>query len=322
MKSRAYLVFLALVLSFAPVNGRGQSRPLRIAYAAIAGSQAPVWMLKESGRLERQGIPIELVYVAGARSVAAGLLSGEIPLAVLGTTAIVRAYGRGARDLVLIAGVVNNPTFSVMVHPSISRAEDLRGKPVAITRFGGSVDFLMRWFLKRSGLEPVKDVPLVQVGDVPSTIAALEKGSAFATVIEPPGPTILRKLGFKKLVDFPDTGIQYQFLSLATTRSFAQKNEPLLKSFMNAYREGIRDFKRDKSKSMGVLGKYLKIKDNEALEDVYETYRKNVPDEGQISLRGIQTIIAEELTPEESRGIRAEDLVDLRFAASRTGDRQ
>lgn len=197
---------------------------------------------------------MELVYVPGARSVTAGLLSGEIHMAVLGTTAIVRAFGRGAKDLVLIGGVVNNPTFSVMVHPGISRPEELKGKPVAITRFGGSVDFLMRWFLKRSGLEPVKDVPLVQVGDVPSTIAALEKGSAFATVIEPPGPTILRKLGFKKLIDIPDTGIQYQFLSLATTRSFTRKSEPLLKTFMNAYREGIRDFKRDKGKGWKSLG--------------------------------------------------------------------
>lgn len=313
MKARACLVFLAFVVSFVPANGRGQSRPLRIAYAAIAGSQAPIWMLKESARLERQGIPIELVYVAGARSVTAGLLSGEIQLAVLGTTAIVRAYGRGAKDLVLIGGVVNNPTFSVMVHPSISKAEDLKGKPVAITRFGGSVDFLMRWFLKKSKLEPVKDVPLVQVGDVPSTISALEKGSAFATVIEPPGPTILRKLGFKNLIDIPDAGIQYQFLSLATTRSFAQKNETLLKNLMKIYLEGVRDFKRDRAASLQTLRKYLKINDAEALQDVYETYRKNVPDHGDVNMSGIRTIIAEELTPEESRGIRVEDLVDLRF---------
>ncbi|HXG52000.1 MAG TPA: ABC transporter substrate-binding protein [candidate division Zixibacteria bacterium] len=312
MKARVLL--LAVVLIPVAVDGRADTKPLRIAYAAIAGSQAPVWMLKESGRLASRGIPVDLVYVAGARSVTAGLLSGEIQLAVLGTTAIVRAYGRGAADLVLIGGVVNNPTFSVMVHPSIGRAEDLRGKPVAITRFGGSVDFLMRWFLKRSGLEPVRDVPLVQVGDVPSTVSALEKGSAMATVIEPPGPTILRKRGFKKLVDIPDTGIQYQFLSLATTRTFAQKNEPLMKNLMAAYRESIADFKANKGKAFQVLEKYLKVNDKDALADVYETYRLNVPDKGEINLAGIRTIIAEELTPQESKGIKAEDLVDLRFA--------
>lgn len=90
-------------------------------------------------------------------------------------------------------------------------------------------------------------------------------------------------------------------------RKFRRLNAPHL--------ESITDFKRDKGKGLEVLGKYLKVKDNEALEDVYETYEKNVPDDGAISLRGIQTIIAEELTPEESKGIRAEDLVDLRFAA-------
>ena len=298
-----------LLLVFLPGQGAAETRSLRVAYAAIAGSQVPIWMVKESKRFQ----PMELVYVEGASTVTAGLISGEIQMAVLGTTAIVRAYGRGAKDLVLIGGVVNSPTFSVMVHPSISKPADLRGKQVAITRFGGSVDFLMRWFLRQSNLEPVKDVPLVQVGDVPSTISALEKGSAFATVIEPPGPTILRKLGFKKLVDFPDTGIQYQFLSLATSRSFVRKNAALVRDFMRAYLGSVRDFKRDKARGLQVLQKYLKLKDADALQDVYETYRKNVPDDGGINMQGIRTIITEELSREESKGLRAEDLVDLSY---------
>ena len=313
MKFRTFVGLVIGACGVFAAPGTAQAQPVRVAYAAIAGSQVPIWMLKESGRLERERIRMDLVYVQGAQTVTAGLLSGEIQIAVLGTTAIVRAYGRGGRDLVLIAGVVNNPTFSVMVHPSITKAEDLRGKQVAITRFGGSVDFLMRWFLKRSKLEPMKDVPLVQVGDVPSTIAAMERGSAFATVIEPPGPTILTKLGFKKLIDIPDTGIEYQFLSLATTRFFIQRNETLLKTFMNAYLQGIQDLKKDQARGMRVLQKYLKIKDVEALQEVYETYKKNIPETGELNVRGIQTIINEELSPEESKGLRAEDLVDLRF---------
>lgn len=75
----------------------------------------------------------------------------------------------------------------------------------------------------------------------------------------------------------------------------------------------IKDFKTDSHRGIEVLQKYLKIKDAEALQDVYETYRKNVPDNGELNIRGIETIIREELTPEESKGIRPEDLVDLRF---------
>jgi ABC-type nitrate/sulfonate/bicarbonate transport system substrate-binding protein len=308
------ILFLPIVLILgASSDGRTESGKLRTAYAAIAGSQVPIWMLKESRTLEQQGIDMELVYVQGASTVTAGLLSSEIQIAVLGTTAIVRAYGRGAKDLVLIGGVVNNPTFSVMVHPSISKPEDLRGKQVAITRFGGSVDFLTRWFLRRAKLEPMKDVPLVQVGDVPSTISALEKGSAFATVIEPPGPTILKKLGFKTLVDLPDTGIDYQFLSLATTRTFVRQNKSLVASFMKAYLQSVAVFKQDRPKGLQVLQKYLKLKDAEALQDVYETYRKYVPGNGALNTEGIRTIINEELSTEERKGIRAEDLIDASY---------
>ena len=51
-----------------------------------------------------------------------------------------------------------------MARPEIKNIADLKGKSVGVTRFGAAADFGMRMFLKKYGLEPVKDVPLVQIG--------------------------------------------------------------------------------------------------------------------------------------------------------------
>ncbi len=64
------IFFLILV----PGQGSAETKPIRVAYAAIAGSQVPIWVLKESRRFE----PMDLVYVEGASTVTAGLISGEI----------------------------------------------------------------------------------------------------------------------------------------------------------------------------------------------------------------------------------------------------
>lgn len=289
------------------------STRLRVGYSPCALPQCPVWMLKESGRLDRQGVPVDLVSFKGAETAAVGIRYGRAQLAGMGTIAAVRAYARGAKDLVLIGGVVNSPALSVLVHPNIHKPEDLKGRQVAITSFEGPTAFSMSWILKKWELEPMKDVKLVHVGNAMSLVIAMEKGTTAATIADAVGTSMLLKRGFRKLVDLPEAGLRYQFVSLVTTRSFAQEHEELMGLVMKAYLDGIYDLKQDKVKSFEILRKYLNVRDPEALESAYEALTRYVPDSGEVDLEGIQTIIRDELTSEESRGIQIEDLVDLAY---------
>ena len=47
----------------------------------------------------------------------------------------------------LIAGIVNILAYSLIVHPDIKRTEDLRGKKLAISRYGSNSDYATRKIL-------------------------------------------------------------------------------------------------------------------------------------------------------------------------------
>jgi len=55
----------------------------------------------------------------------------------------------------------------------------LKGKPVGITSFGASSDFILRYALQKNGLDPNKDVSILQTGGQPEGLAAMasEKSS-------------------------------------------------------------------------------------------------------------------------------------------------
>src|SRR5581483_10380180 len=103
---------------------------------------------------------------AGAAQVIQTMMAGENQIATAGGSGVVDANFAGA-DLVAVAGMVNMPAFYIVVQPEIKTLQDLRGKPVGITRFGSSTDFTMRYILRKAGLEPDKDVPLLQLGGQP-----------------------------------------------------------------------------------------------------------------------------------------------------------
>jgi len=52
-----------------------------------------------------------------------------------------------------------------------------------VTRFGSVSDFAIRHLLQKYGLEPVRDVPLVQIGGQPEQAAALSKRLIYAAAI-------------------------------------------------------------------------------------------------------------------------------------------
>jgi len=80
---------------------------------------------------------------------------------------IVSAGLKGA-DAVMIAGGNVVSEYWLMSRPEIKTAEQLKGGSVAIATFGGQADFLSRIALQKLGLNPGKDVTIVQIGTIPS----------------------------------------------------------------------------------------------------------------------------------------------------------
>src|SRR5262249_3172256 len=108
-----------------------------VGWSAIAGSQAPVWITKEAGLFEKNGLDVTLIYIDGGSKATQALLSGDVPIAQIGGAAPVVARVRGA-DVTMIAGLTNVLAYSLVVVPEIKKPEDLKGKKLSVSRFGSN----------------------------------------------------------------------------------------------------------------------------------------------------------------------------------------
>src|ERR671919_2404564 len=148
---------------------------VRIAYSSISGNQVPAWVAQEQGFLRKNGLDVELVFIeSGARAVKA-LLSGDVSFAQMAGSSVIQSNLQGL-DVVVIAGFLNTMDYQLMVHKSITRPDELKGKALAVSRFGSSSDFATRYALDKYGLVPGKDVTILEIGSQPARFAALEAG--------------------------------------------------------------------------------------------------------------------------------------------------
>jgi len=63
---------------------------------------------------------------------------------------------------------------------------DLKGKTVGISVFGGAYDLVARTILKHHGLDPEKQVTLLQIGDSRTLYSALAAGTIDSAILGPP----------------------------------------------------------------------------------------------------------------------------------------
>jgi NitT/TauT family transport system substrate-binding protein len=287
---------------------------VNVAYSSISGNNAPLWVTQERGFFRKYGLDVQAILIESGTTAVQSLLSGEISFAHMAGAAVMQSNLRGA-DAVMIAGVVNTLIFQLYADKGISRPEQLKGKAVGVTRFGSSTDFAMRYALERYGLEPGKDVTILQLGNVPAILAALEAGKLQGAMLSPPTTLRAKKAGFPVLADLQMLGLEYQHTGIATTRSLIKSKPELVRDFMRAYVEGIHYAKTHRKESLEILAKYLRTDDKDVLEETYETIMVTlVPEKPYPTLKGMQIMLREMGAKDPvARSAKPEQFVDLTF---------
>jgi NitT/TauT family transport system substrate-binding protein len=311
MKKMFSMVALLLLL-FSSVQLDAQTKRIPVAYSAVSASQSAFYLTKEAGYFEKHGLLVDPVYVSSGTKVAQAVIAGEFPIALAGGT-VVNANLAGG-DIAIFGGLVNVPSFYVVVHSSIKRPEDLKGKTIGITTFGSSTDFSIRYLIKKWGMEPDKDIRVLQMGGQPQIVAAMVAGAVQGGVLSSPSDFKAKKAGFQLLVDFKTVGLDYPTVSLVSTRSFIKKDPQTVRRFLMAYSEGTERLYRDKELTMKVIGKYTKTEDREALESGYTFATTFIERPPRLPYKAVETILAQiaEKDP-KAKTHKAEEFIDPTF---------
>jgi NitT/TauT family transport system substrate-binding protein len=277
-------IILALALAFFSLCAGAlfaqEPRKLRAGYASLSGNMAPYWVAKEGGYFKKYGLDIEMVAFPSGNEGMAATIAGEIDfIAIAGSTTA--SANIGGADVISLAITTDRLLTSLVVNTTIQKPEDLKGKAIGISRFGTSIDTAARVVIQHYGFEPIKDVSIVQVGAVASAVGALRGGRIQAAILSYPTVVQARREGFREMLDIASLGMPYASSGITVRRSFMNQRKDATVNYVKAIVEAIARVKRDKPFAVEVMGKYLRTKDKEMLEETYEIaltkYLKRVP---------------------------------------------
>jgi NitT/TauT family transport system substrate-binding protein len=263
-----------------------------IGYGSTDGGVAILGFAKETRLFEKYELDAALIGMGTGSVSLRALIAKDLQISSLSGSGLVQAALQGA-DTVLIAALINGFTFKIFALPEITTPAQLKGKKLGVSRYGATSDFAVRLALKKWGLNPDRDVSLLQIGTSQDTVRAMQTKMLDAGVMSGTSTLVARKSGFREIGDLAELGLDYPTSAIGTTKSFMQKNETVVKDFMLAYIEAIHDFKRQKETALAVLKKYSRNDNREVLEDSYNTVVGKYQALPLPTIEGIRTILAE-----------------------------
>jgi len=270
-------------------------RRIRAAVTAISGSMAPPWAAHEAGIFRKHGLEVEVIAMPSGVQGTNALIAGEVSFVQIsgGTTT---GAAVGGADVKIVATMVGTLVLNLVVRPEIQKPEQLRGATIGISRFGTSLHTGARIAAQHFGLEPGKDVAIVEIGSGDWIVAALQGGRVQAGVFGYPATSRALKLGNRVLLHIPSLKIPYASTGVATRGDIIRNDSDLVRRYLAAELEAIALMKKDRAFTLRLLSKYLRIEDTDLLSETYEIqidkYMMKVPMPTAAAVRSV----LEELT--------------------------
>src|SRR5262252_8046626 len=305
---RHHLIFsvLALMLTWsAPSFGQEKKiDKIRVGGGSTSATQMSMWLAKEGNFYEKQGLSVEAISIPGSTLALQAMLAGELPIIQLGGAASIQANLSGA-DTVIIGTIVKKFLFWIYSRPDINRMEELKGKVFGTTRFGTLSDLASRFALRFYGIDPERDITMVQTGGPAETVTAILTGKIQAAALSPPATLQAKKAKLDA---------EYHINGVVTTRRYLKTNEDTVRRFMRAYIEGAARGQKDKAFALKAMGRTFRTDDRELLEESYDMIIKsNFVIRPYPSVPGIANLLKglEQTTP-KAKSAKPEDFADSR----------
>ena len=307
-------VFLICTAWFSQASAQGKKlEKIRVGGGSVGAPQMTMWYAKEANLYEKHGLAVEAIHIPGSSMALQAMLSGEVPIIQLGGAASMQANLAGA-DTVIVATVLKKFLFSIFSRPDITRIADLKGKLFGATRFGTLSDFASRFALERNGLNPERDITMVQTGGQPETVMALITGKVQAAALSVPATMRAKQANMRELLDMAKLEATIHQNGVVTTRRYLKSNEDTVRRFLRAYTEGAVLAKRDKAFAARVMAKYLGTQDREMLDDAYERVTRHLEIPPYPSVEGVSVLLKTlEKTQPKAQTVNPEDFIDARL---------
>lgn len=252
---------------------------------------SPFYVGLKTGIYRSEGLEPQFI-VMRSGIVFPALLAGELDYTTLyGSTIRSAVTGLPVR---VIATLITKQSFFLYSRQDIRRVQDLKGKRVAISNFASSTDNSARAALKHSGLEPLRDVTLIAMGDTHVRFQALTSGAIEAAILTPPYTVMAEQRGLNNLVwlgdilgDVPSNGLS------ATTKKLREQPDQVQRMLRATVRSMIYT-REHRQEALPILMKEFPGLERSTLAGTLDFYMKAMSPDGRIGESVILDMIREQ----------------------------
>jgi len=222
---------------------------------------------------------LEMTFTRGTPEAATLLASGQADLGTLAFSTFATAIAKVAGGLSIIsdnyqdghAGNATN-TFFVLQDSPVKTVEDLKGKKVGINAFGSAVDLVLRVVLKKKGLDPKRDVQIVEV-NFPNMAAAIREKRVDCGVLVIPFLAVeSRKGDLRPLFTGGDAFGPSSVIFQVARTEFLKQNEEAVRGYLADYVAGLNWYydKANRGKAIELVAAFTKSP-KEVLDSYFAT---------------------------------------------------
>jgi NitT/TauT family transport system substrate-binding protein len=288
-------------------------KKVRMGSSSTNVSFLAIYTALHRGFFKDEGIDLEIVFMP-ANLASTAVLNGDVDYngAVTGT---IGAAVRGQPMKVLLF-TVSKPLLFLMSQRDIKDVRQLKGKKIAGSSPGGSATLLANQALKQIGLEPGKDVAVLQMsGNAASRYAVLESGVVEASLLSVPENIVAQERGYHELlflgdiVEFPQNGF-------GTSEKKIRENGDEVYRMVRATLRGLQFIweKNNQEAVTQILMKQWKINDRRMAGEMFRHLSRVLTTDAYVKPESVQVLI--DLTRDSAkvtRPVTVAEVVDYTF---------
>jgi NitT/TauT family transport system substrate-binding protein len=258
-------LLLALIAA-SPPTAAAQEKRIIVGLTTRTGSNSlPFVIAEEKGFFKGEGLNAVVVIMQN-QVVVNGVLSKNVDYG--GTFSNFVGAAMAGLPVRIVMSVMDGSDHVLVTSAGIKRIEDLKGKIIGISSFGGTPHSEIVTILRKYGMNPEKDVSYLQIGGSSSRYQALEGGSIHAAMLTPPFNKIGLKRGFHELVTFNDV-MQIPLGGLAVHTDQMKERGPEIVKMIKALAKSIEYIRTRKGDVLSLMEKSWGIKDPDVRDSIY-----------------------------------------------------
>lgn len=279
---RIVVLGLAVIAAAAAQAAQSVER-VKLAIPAKSIGYLPMYVAIHRGFLRDEGIELEIPNLRPNIAHSA-LLGGDVDYHGLAESGLrLAAKGSAMKSLFFS---LRSPLYFLMAKPQLKSVQDLKGKIIGISSFGGATEVSTRIGLRHYGLDPEREVTMILIGTENVRVAALTSGSIDATVAVPPSHLLLKQKGFNLLLSLADVAELPANGFTTTDRTLREKRDQV-KRLLRALARGLAFAKERQKETVEIMAREWQIEPTVA-EEVYGPVSRALSKDGIASEAGLK----------------------------------